>query len=58
MENRWTIKLEEDPEHPGDLMMPLPPELLNQMGWDFGDTLVWEDLKDGTFSLKKKDATA
>jgi len=34
----WTVTLEEDPET-GELIMPLPPDLLNQVGWDFGDTL-------------------
>ena len=54
----WTIKLEEDPET-GDLIMPLPTDLLNQVGWDFGDTLIWEDLHNGSWSLRKKeDGTA
>lgn len=51
---RWTIKLEEDPET-GDLVLPLTPDILNQVGWDFGDTLIWEDLKNGSWSLRKKD---
>jgi hypothetical protein len=50
----WTVVVEEDPES-GDLVMPLPPDLLNQMGWDFGDTLVWEDLQNGSWSIRKKD---
>ena len=53
--NHWTIKLETDPET-GELVMPFPPDLLAQVGWDFGDTLIWEDLQDGRWSLKKKDA--
>ena len=52
--NHWTIKLETDPET-GELVMPFPPDLLAQVGWDFGDTLIWEDLQDGRWSLKKKD---
>lgn len=55
MTNHWTIKLENDPET-GELIMPFPPDLLAQVGWDFGDTLIWEDLHDGRWSLKKKDA--
>ena len=54
----WTITLETDPET-GDLIMPLPTDLLNQVGWDFGDTLIWEDLHNGSWSLRKKeDGTA
>jgi hypothetical protein len=51
----WTITLETDPET-GDLIMPLPTDLLNQVGWDFGDTLVWEDLHNGSWSLRKQDS--
>ena len=50
----YTVKLEEDPET-NELVMPFPPELLAQMGWDFGDTLIWLDNKDGSFSLTKKE---
>ena len=50
---KHTIKVEEDPET-GDLVLPLPTELLNQMGWDFGDTLIWDDNHDGSFTLSKK----
>lgn len=55
---QWTVTLETDPET-GDLIMPLPPDLLNQMGWDFGDTLIWEELADGGWSLRRQnDGTA
>ena len=52
--NKWTITLEEDPET-GDLIMPLTPDMLRQVGWDIGDTLIWEDLHNGSWSLRKKD---
>jgi hypothetical protein len=50
---KHTVHIEEDPET-GDLVLPLPTELLNQMGWDIGDDLVWTDNFNGTFSLSKK----
>jgi hypothetical protein len=50
----WTVKLEEDPET-GDLILPLTPDILRQMGWDEGDTLLWEELPNGSWSLKKKE---
>lgn len=53
-ENKYTIALEEDPET-GDLLLPLTPEILKQVGWDFGDTILWEDMKNGSFILKKKE---
>ena len=49
----WTIKPEEDPET-GDLILTLPPELLEQVGWKCGDVLVWKEGKSGTFILSKK----
>ena len=52
----WVVSLEEDPET-GDLVMPLPPELLKSQGWDIGDTLVWDfDEKSGTATLSKERA--
>ena len=50
----WTVHLEEDPETK-ELIMPFPPDLLSQMGWDFGDTIEWHDNKDGSFTLTKKE---
>lgn len=50
----WTITLEEDPET-GDLVMPFPPDMLAQVGWDFGDTLIWEDMGNGSWTLTKKE---
>jgi hypothetical protein len=47
--------LEEDPDHPGELLMPFPPDLLAQMGWDYGDVLVWKEADHGSFTLSKKE---
>lgn len=51
----WTVKLEEDPET-GDLIMPIPTDCLNQVGWDIGDTLLWEEMGNGSWSLRKQDS--
>jgi hypothetical protein len=51
--NKWTVTLEENPET-GDLVMPFPPELLAQIGWDYGDVLVWTETDHGSFILSKK----
>jgi hypothetical protein len=50
----WKVKLETDPET-GDLIMPLTPDMLSQVGWDVGDTLIWEELHNGSWSLRKKE---
>ena len=39
----------------GELYIEFPNELLNQVGWDEGDTLLWEELDHGAWSIKKKD---
>jgi hypothetical protein len=48
----WTVELEEDAET-GDLMLPLPQELLDIEGWKEGDTLDWVDNKDGSWTIQK-----
>ena len=54
-ETTWIITLEEDPET-GDLIMPLPEELLASQGWKIGDTLTWDfDNDSQTATLSKKD---
>jgi hypothetical protein len=47
------VTLETDPVT-GDLIMPIPSELLSQMGWIEGTELFWIDNENGTYSLKEK----
>lgn len=51
--NRWIVTLEEDPDT-GDLIMPIPQEVLDLQGWKEGDVLKWEDNGDGSWSLTRK----
>ena len=51
---RWVITLEEADDGSGDLVMPLPPDLLESAGWKEGDVLDWIDNKDGSWSLSKQ----
>ena len=39
-ETHWIVELEVDPET-GDLVMPLPPAMLEALGWKIGDDLTW-----------------
>ena len=50
--SRWTIIVEEDPDT-GDLILPLPAEMLQIQGWKEGDDLEWTDNEDGSWSLSK-----
>jgi hypothetical protein len=55
-ENKWILEVQEDPET-GDCILEFPPELLETAGWKEGDTLVWEEMDNGAWSLSKKDKT-
>jgi len=37
----------------GELILPIPHEIMVAMEWQEGDTLKWVDNGDGTFSLKR-----
>ncbi len=50
--NTWTVEVEED-KQTGDLVLPLPVDLLAQMGWHEG-TELWWDVDDGKIVLKEK----
>lgn len=53
----WIITLEEDPAT-GDLVLPFPPDLLDEAGWKEGDVLTWTVNEDNTIILTKKEANA
>ena len=54
MNKKHIVTLQEDPET-GDLILPFPEGMLEQMGWDVGDTLKFKTHKDGSFTLTKKE---
>jgi len=37
----FIVNIEEDEE--GNLILPIPDKMLEQLGWKEGDTLVWEE---------------
>jgi hypothetical protein len=49
---RYEIITQEDPET-GDLILPIPPHVLKQMGWKEGDELDIGVGEDGRIFLKK-----
>lgn len=50
---RYEVFTQEDPET-GDVILPIPPELLERMGWSEGDTLEWKQADNGTWILSKE----
>ena len=49
------VKLEQDEN--GELILPLGDELCNSIGWKIGDTIVWTDNGDGSWTMSKKTKT-
>lgn len=49
----WAVTLEQDPET-GDLILPFPEDLINQMGWSEGTTLHWDVKDDNTVFITEK----
>lgn len=47
----FTVKVEEAPN--GDVLLPIPQELMDEMGWGQGDVLDWKDNQNGSFTLSK-----
>ena len=53
-DNQWIVQVQENGKTK-ELMLELPPEALDQVGWDTGDTLIWEELDHGAWSVRKAD---
>lgn len=51
--NSWTIEVQENGKTK-ELFIEFPPDALDQVGWDVGDTLIWEELDHGAWSITKK----
>jgi hypothetical protein len=47
----WTVIVQQDGE---DLILPLPQEMLDEVGWNPGDNLQWVDRGDGTWEIRRK----
>ena len=52
---KYTVTVEQDPESQ-DLLLPFPQELLEELGWESGDTIYWHDNHNGSYTLTKKDS--
>ena len=50
----WIVEVKQDSKTK-ELYLEFPPGALDQVGWDIGDDLIWEELDHGSWSLRKKD---
>jgi hypothetical protein len=51
-DTRYEVITQEDPES-GDLLLPLPQPLLDQMGWKEGDELLFDIDDTGAVIIRK-----
>jgi len=48
----WVVTIEEDPKT-GEFLIQLPDDLVDRKGWKEGDTIVWTDNENGSWTLTK-----
>jgi hypothetical protein len=49
---RYEVMTHEDPET-GDMLIPLPPQLLRELGWKEGDNIDFQIDENGKVIIKK-----
>jgi len=50
----YTVKVVDDPDNPGELLLDLGNELCAEMGFHVGDTIEWIDQGDGSWLLSNQ----
>lgn len=50
-----TFTLDVQQNEDGDAFIEFPQETMVGLGWKEGDTVIWADNKDGTYTLSKKE---
>ena len=51
----FTVTLEENPDNPEELFLPIPDEILNKLGIKENDTVNFEILENKTIRISKKE---
>ena len=54
MNKSYVVSIQYD-EETGDQVIPLPEELLLELNWLPGDTIIWKPQEDGSFILSKQE---
>ena len=49
---QFEVIVQEDPET-GEMLLPIPQELLDKLGWGEGDQLEWNETSTGAWVLSK-----
>lgn len=53
-QNEWLVEVQQDGKTK-EMFFEFPHGSIDAVGWDTGDTLLWEELPDGGYSLTKKE---
>ena len=53
-QNEWLIEVRENGKTK-ELFIEFPDGCLDQVGWDVGDNLIWDELPDGSWRQRKDD---
>lgn len=51
----YTAQITQDPNDENEMILTFDPEMLQNLGWQEGDEIIWTDNEDGTYSIKKKE---
>lgn len=50
---KWIATIEDDPDNPGELLLVFPTSMIEELGWEIGDTLDWTVKTDHSVILQK-----
>ena len=50
---QWTVAVDYDVSLDYHFI-PVPEELVQELGWDVNDILIWVDNEDGSWTIKRK----
>lgn len=54
MSKSWTTTIVANPEDPNEVILPLPQELIDELGWNENTELEWEiDLETRYMSIRR-----
>lgn len=56
MAKSWIVDVQENEK--GEYFIEFPPESIEELGWKEGDTVEWNNNKDGSYTLKKVEDSA
>lgn len=49
---KFVVEVQEN-KTTGELYIEFPDDVIKELGWKEGDTVKWNDNKDGTYTLEK-----